>query len=1359
MIKNVLRKLSGDPSEKEIRRLLPVVEAINAREKEIVTWPDEKLAERTHAFLQELQEVVQPYREKIADLKASLAAETDTFYRTKLSEEIEAEENALQAAEDDYLDQILPEAFALVREASRRTIGLRHFDVQLLGGIILHHGNILEMKTGEGKTLVATLPLYLNALTGRGVHLVTVNDYLARRDGGWMGPIFNLLGLSVGVIGPQFSAVYDKEYVDPSSNQADERLVHWRPSDRAESYQADVTYGTSSEFGFDYLRDHTVYEPRHLVQRGHHFAIIDEVDNVLIDEARTPLIISGLGDPPDTENYERFARVVRKLEPSSGGPDEEEPDGDFVVDIKQRSIWLTDRGIEKVEKMIGLSEGESIYDPQYSNLTAYLDNALKAEYLFERDHDYVVVNREVLLVDEFTGRIMPGRRYSEGLHQAIEAKEGVPIQSENITIATVSIQNYFRMYEKLSGMTGTAKTEEEEFQKVYDDDVFVLPTNVEFRAQRGELIERKTKKHGVERVTYEDPNNPDVHYFKRVDYPDYIYGKHEIKFRAVVNEIRQQHETGRPLLVGTTSIEASEELSALLKKARVPHNILNAKHHEKEAIIITQAGRKGAVTIATNMAGRGTDIILGGNISSLAAEWLQDQLFSEALLVRLAEQLFKGSAQQLQKFLDKYRKELPDVLVARLQSADGELAQLANGDIIALTVRDIAARYRLSDTTLRQALYLSQSQAGKAAIDLLAPAIPEEVNATASAILRETERYLSHLHARVTAYQKNRIETVANEVYQANYVKRQQLLNFVLSDKLDAAREIVASDPVFSESLIDGIMRLRKKQQREHEEVVALGGLYVIGTERHESRRIDNQLRGRAGRQGDPGESRFFVALDDDLMKRFGGSGISSLMERFGMDEETPLSAGAVTRAIDNAQTKVEGYNFDIRKHLLEYDDVVNRQRQAIYQRRQTILLSGMENLEGQITSLFGGEIDRLTDQYLVHFRSWIETEINRLLQDYVNPATDQVSMHIVRPQLGAYLPALLEMPEEEVPTNERAFRELLTELIEEAESALIPWKLFSDKLFHMIPTLPPATAMNNVLRPDHPLPPTDSVQQLFHELWAHIQAPFDLADGWLEQHPEAADWVKGEVQRAQAAARSHTPKAMEAGFRILDSAMAYVTGSALAEIGVEAANEGAKKAVELAFAQAAEDIPEEHRRDFSRWFLLRSLDNEWQQYLTAVDELREGIGLRAMGQSDPLVEFKRASFEMYNEMLDNIDQRVVEGYFLYLPQHSRWMEQEQQRVQQIVHLAKEQATVDQRSGSVRKQARLGRNDPCWCGSGKKYKDCHMLSDLGLAPPPAVTTPALVGVAATTEKAPARAKPSSTSSASRRAKRRKRRKR
>ncbi len=1357
MIKNVLRKISGDPSEKEIRRLLPVVEDINQQEKGVMAWPDEAFSQRTRAFQQALQEVTQPHREKIAELQATLAAETESFYRTKLSEEIEAEENALQDAEDAYLDEILPEAFAMVREASRRTIGLRHFDVQLLGGIILHHGNILEMKTGEGKTLVSTLPLYLNALTGRGVHLVTVNDYLTRRDGGWMGPIFDLLGLGVGVIGPQFSAVYDREYVDPGSHQADERLVHWRPSDRAESYQADITYGTSSEFGFDYLRDHTVYEPRHLVQRGHHFAIIDEVDNVLIDEARTPLIISGLGDQPDTENYERFARVVRKLEPSSGGPDEEEPDGDFVVDIKQRSIWLTDRGIEKVERMVGLSEDESIYDPQYSNLTAYLDNALKAQYLFERDHDYVVVNREVLLVDEFTGRIMPGRRYSEGLHQAIEAKEGVPIQSENITIATVSIQNYFRMYEKLSGMTGTAKTEEEEFQKVYDDDVFVLPTNVEFRAQRGELIERKKKQSGVERITYEDPDNPDVHYFKRVDYPDYIYGKHDIKFRAVVNEIRQQHDTGRPILVGTTSIEASEELSALLKKARVEHNILNAKHHEKEAIIITQAGRKNAVTIATNMAGRGTDIILGGNVSSLAAEWLQDQLFNEALLVRLAEQLFKGSAQQLQQFLAKYKKELSPLLVERLQVVDQELAQLANGDTIALTVHEIATRYRLPDTVLRQALYLSQSQAEKAAFDLLAPAIPADMEATASAILRETERYLGHLQARVTAYQKNRVEAVANEVYQANYVKRQQLLNFVLSDKLAAAQEVVASEPLFAEKLIDGIMRLRQKQQQEHEEVVALGGLFVLGTERHESRRIDNQLRGRSGRQGDPGESRFFVSLDDDLMRRFGGSGISSLMERFGMDEETPLSAGAVTKAIDNAQTKVEGYNFDIRKHLLEYDDVVNRQRQAIYKRRQTILRSGMENLEGQINDLFDGEIDRLTDQYLVNFSGWVGGEINRLLQDYVNPATDQVSMHIVRPQLGVYLPALLEMPAEEIPTNERAFRELLAELIEDAEAALVPWKLFSGALFQIMPILPPVVAMNGILRPDRPLPLADSVQQLFHELWAHIQAPFELDPDWLAQHPEAADWVRTEVQRAQVAARSHTPKAMEAGFRILDSAMAYVTGSALAEIGVEATNEGAKQAVQHAFAQAAEDIPEEHRREFSRWFLLRSLDNEWQQYLTAVDELREGIGLRAMGQSDPLVEFKRASFEMYNEMLDNIDQRVVEGYFLYLPQHSRWMEQEQQRVQQIVHLAKEQATVDQRSGSIHKQARLGRNDPCWCGSGKKYKDCHMLSDLGLAPPPAMT-PAVVGVGTKREKSDRPAK-QPAAKRSRRSNRRKRKKR
>ncbi|HEY41378.1 MAG TPA: preprotein translocase subunit SecA [Dehalococcoidia bacterium] len=681
--------LSGllDSNEKELKRFQPTVKRINELEPEYERLSNDELRAKTREFKQRLQS-------------------------------------------GSMLDELLPEAFAAVREAAKRTLGQRHFDVQLIGGIVLHQGKIAEMKTGEGKTLVATLPLYVNSLVGRGCHLVTVNDYLSKRDPRWMGPIFHALGVSVGSIQHDESFVYDPEYVAD-----DETWSCLRPVTRQEAYAADVTYGTNNEFGFDYLRDNMVVDLSRCVQRPLYYGIVDEVDNILIDEARTPLIISGPAEEAE-QKYQVFARLVPRLR----------QDEDFTIDEKRRSISLTDNGISNVERSLshdGMLQSPNLYDPSNASLTRYLDNALKAQFLFRRDVNYVVRDGQVVIVDEFTGRLMPGRRYSGGLHQSIEAKERVQVKRESMTYATITFQNYFRMYEKLAGMTGTAVTEAEEFYKIYKLDVVVVPTN-----------------------------KPMI----RDDNADQIYKDENTKFKAVVREIDELHSQNRPILIGTVSIEKSEDLSDRLRRKGIQHQVLNAKLHEKEAGIIAQAGRLGAVTVATNMAGRGVDIVLGGN--------------------------------------------------------------------------------------------------------------PEG---------RSQDDWLN-----------------------------------------------------------------------EHNDVISLGGLHIIGTERHEARRIDNQLRGRAGRQGDPGSSRFYVSLEDDIMKRFGGDRVRGLMEWAGMDEETPIENRLVNRSIESAQVKVEGHNFDIRKHLVEYDDVINQQREVIYSERRKIL-SGAD-LKANILSMVADEIasivaSRLSDE------------------------------------------------------------------------------------------------------------------------------------------------------------------------------------------------------------------------------------------------------------------------------------------------------------------------------------------------------------------------------------------------------------
>src|SRR5881398_3667007 len=695
MIDAILRKIFGTKHERDVKRMMPAVEATNALEPSVQALGDAELRAKTDELRKRL------------DAGASV-------------------------------DELLPEAFAVAREAARRTVGMRPFDVQLIGGMVLHDGTIAEMATGEGKTLVATLPAYLNALPGKGVHIVTVNDYLAKRDAQWMGPLYQGLGLSVGVIQHEASFLYDPAYVT-----SDIRLTSLRPCTRREAYGADITYGTNNEFGFDYLRDNMRFTLDELVQRELHYAIVDEVDSILIDEARTPLIISGPADE-STDLYYKLDRIIPKLKRAATIVEgklseiEAQTEGDYIVDEKARAVALTEQGIATCERLLSV---DNLYDPQHITLLHHIQQGLRAHALFKRDVDYVVKDGQVIIVDEFTGRLMPGRRWSDGLHQAVEAKESVRIERENQTLATITFQNYFRMYEKLAGMTGTAETEAEEFAKIYKLDVTVIPTN-------RDLI--------------------------RINHPDVVYKTEREKFNAVVEDIIKRNESGQPVLVGTVSIEKSEAVSKLLKKRGVRHEVLNAKYHEREAEIVAQAGRQGAVTIATNMAGRGTDILLGGNPDFLSKEVLR------------------------KKGLDP---------------------------------------------------------------------------ATAPAEARQA-----------------------------------------------------------------ALVESRRITEPEHEKVVATGGLHIVGTERHEARRVDNRLRGRSGRQGDPGSSRFYLSLEDDLLRIFGSQRIQKIMERLGMEEGEPIEHKLVTRAISTAQKRVETRNFEIRKHLLEYDDVMNKQREAIYAMRRDLL-------------------------------------------------------------------------------------------------------------------------------------------------------------------------------------------------------------------------------------------------------------------------------------------------------------------------------------------------------------------------------------------------------------------------------------
>ena len=750
-----------DSNEREVRRFQPIVDEANALEPEFVELSDSAIREQILALRDEVRAAATPEEPDEEELEHADRERRAELARARRKREMER----LQTA----LDEVLPEVFAAAREVSRRKLEMRHFDVQLMGGVVLHEGKIAEMKTGEGKTLVAPLAAALNALSGRGVHVVTVNDYLAKRDTQWMGPIYHGLGLTVGAI--QHDAAF---LFDPDFRATDERLMHLRPVSRREAYAADVTYGTNNEFGFDYLRDNMVMDLAERVQRERYFGIVDEVDNILIDEARTPLIISGQAEE-SADKYYLFARLVPRLQARSEGTEE---GGDYFVDLKDRAVSPTEEGIGKLERMMGVA---NLYDDPV--MARHFEQALRAHALYRRDRDYIVKDGEIVIVDEFTGRQMPGRRWSEGLHQAIEAKEGLRVKRESVTLATITFQNYFRLYDKLAGMTGTAMTEAEEFYKIYKLDVVAIPTH-----------------------------QPMI----REDLPDLVFRTERGKFESLIDEVEEMREAGRPVLVGTVSVEKSEHLGEILRRRGTAHQVLNAKFHEKEASIVAHAGRSGAITIATNMAGRGTDILLGGNPAGLASEILH--------------------------------------------------------------------RRGLNPAEVEPAVY---------------------------------------------------------------------------AEALEEARRVCAED---------------------HERVVAAGGLHIIGTERHEARRIDNQLRGRAGRQGDPGSSRFYLSLEDDLMKRFAPERVSGLMERLGIEEEVPIESRLVSKTIEGAQSRVEGYNFDMRKRVVELDDVINKQRETIYAEREKILRN--EDLTETVRAFLDDEVEELVAQHAgsENLDDWTLDELSRAL-------------------------------------------------------------------------------------------------------------------------------------------------------------------------------------------------------------------------------------------------------------------------------------------------------------------------------------------------------------------------------------------
>jgi len=1201
---NIVKKIVGSKNDRELKRLRPLAEEINKFEPAVSALSDEGLRAKTDELRARIREQTATERTHLEELQGRLHAPVENPSPDEHAEgdkdfkaQIDEQEKLVREAENRVLDDILPEAFAVVREASKRTTGLRHFDVQFTGGMVLHQGKIAEMKTGEGKTLVATGPLYLNALTGRGAHLVTVNDYLARRDVQWMGPIFHLLGVSVASIVHEASYLFDPTYI-----VKDYRLLNLRPVDRKEAYLADITYGTNHEFGFDYLRDNMKFTLEEYSQRELNFAIVDEVDNILIDEARTPLIISGPAEE-STDKYYIIDRIIPRLKKGERkdrqGDTPAEESGDYWVDEKSRSAVLTEGGVSKVERMLGVT---NLYDPSHIDTLHHVNQALKAHAIFHRDVDYIVKDGQVIIVDEFTGRLMPGRRWSDGLHQAVEAKEGVRIERENQTLATITIQNYFRMYKKLAGMTGTADTESVEFKNIYKLDVVVVP-----------------------------PNRKMI----RLDHPDVVYKTEREKFDAVIEEVVEAHEKGQPVLVGTVSVEKSERLGKMLKKRGVKHNVLNAVNHEAEANVIAQAGRHEAVTIATNMAGRGTDILLGGNPEFLARsdmenEWIQrssalpegGQRYEEVLqklrdrydeAIQQARKTYEpkwkpfedAQAEALERLTDAHRAYLEAAFWRARSEYEEKTAQLAEqpAPAVALACADAAGSYSeaLQDVDrvtgpyfgdegqqrftrsleeLREALKEAAQNGGGDANRLTVAQTAFErarseyeravQKALAGAngagdnyeealrVYQETEREYKEAEAAYLEQRKpfDEAKLAADREYEDTRRK--------YTKAVEDVREEMEKAPLEFRTRYEEI--LQKYQElcaQEREKVLAAGGLYIIGTERHESRRIDNQLRGRSGRQGDPGASRFFLSLEDDLLRIFGAERIQNLMTRLGMEEGVPIEHRLITRAVANAQSKVEGHNFDIRKHLLEYDDVMNQQREIIYGRRREIL--GSPNLKRDVLDMADDVAAGIVAQYATvetHAEEWDWTALSDTLFKSFN----------LRVAVG-----------------------------DEEKQGL-------------------------------------TVERLEQMAIDQIHAAYDDKE------------------------HAFTPPVL---------------------------------------------------RQLEKLVLLQTVDALWKDHLLAMDHLKEGISLRGYGQRDPLQEYKKEGFEMFEAMMQLLEADVVEKVFtVQIARQEDVQRLEARRRPQPAQMVMSGGGVPQqpqgKPSTVRRDAdKVGRNDPCPCGSGKKYKKCH----------------------------------------------------
>ena len=1281
MFKKLISRIIGDPNRKILSEMRGTVDRVAAEEKRLLGLTDEQL------------------REESAELRSQVEAGAS-------------------------LDDVLPQVFAIVREASRRTTGMRHFDVQIMGGILMHQGNVVEMRTGEGKTLVATLPLTLNALTGRGVHLVTVNDYLARRDGGWMGKIYHALGLSVACIGPQdFSALYDPTYVNPGAELEDDRLVHWRPCTRQEAYAADITYGISSEFGFDYLRDNMAQDRSQLVQREQYYAIIDEVDNILIDEARTPLIISGQAGRSSSD-YLRFAGYARNLKENTA-PEGEEPNAHYDIDHKSRSITLTELGIAEIEKRlpeIDVEAGDNLYDPRFYHLTYYLDNAIRAEYLFKRDQHYIVSNGEVIIVDDFTGRPMPGRRYSDGLHEAIEAKEGVDVRRETVTVATITLQNYFRMYEKMAGMTGTAMTDAEEFDKIYTLGVFPLPTNVEYIVSTGAmgLQERVRKEDGVETVYYVKPGEDEPVFFRRADYKDQIYKSETAKDQAIVEEIRRVHAVGRPILVGTTSVEHSERIAKLLKRDRVNYNVLNAKMHQSEALVVAQAGRRGAITISTNMAGRGTDILLGGNSEGLAAEKLEHELFDRPLLSQLAKSLLVDGETAAHEMATKHPKLSLD-LVTALQAlraefekaqADIELYQLAGFVARHLqTVEKVDFNHALEilPLVLTGAIPLARARAKELGHD--------------TAIVEEATRLLD-LHGRYSVARQNDLHAanfLGEILFERLYNGRAALIRAVIGGKVEEAQQLVNSVPGLSPAHVRRIQEIQKQAAEEKQEVWRLGGLHVVGSERHESRRIDNQLRGRAARQGDPGSSRFFLSLEDDLLRRFGGERLNSLMERFSFPEDMPIENSVLDRLIESSQERLEGYNFDTRKNLVEYDDVMNKQRTAIYNERREILLSESVDLDAKITSALETAVEELVHNYRDNYAGYVRQEIERAIGDYSTDATGQMNVRGVLGRVRTLLPAAPQLRDELVGVNADKLTARLMQLAQEnLEKGTNLYQLLQamGRFLPLMPTVPNVAAIlsgrrtnqvqvREAIRQEF----LHQVEQLYNDFLADHIAPADRARIWEKTAVTAINeaFLRYPVERATLEGlHDYQPRFKGQ----VDDALTNLLVDSLASLSSEDLIEAIKGYAHKQGEIRRRQIGDAEYRNFQRLLLISAIDREWREYLTAIDDLRREIGLAAIAQRDPKVEYKRRSFEMFQNMRRNIDEDVANRFFVDVEKHQDFIRQQASQAAAQVQLNRGGAARAERPAGKSGEARggmpkVGRNDPCPCGSGKKYKHCH----------------------------------------------------